>query len=270
MNLEYGGTPDQWIARDGLPASILGGPKDRIGGLPSAEDDDGFVVFEFLLPAYRGGFGSVWLFPRSYGGTVRAFGGGLVPLHHQPTQRWAYRPAIYRWNRNRSWERQGSQQELDWRYSLHKMYEAIEEGPAALDAFMDEDPLGQANQRAEELLDSMLGPTQKAEMVLRGDSFRVIGGATGHHYMIDMGNGFARVDPLTNEPMVNYCSHPEDWMPHADVALAHKLNLETPELEEAILAGANAYERQPRLAAPEKVRDFRYATDMEREFLIAS
>jgi hypothetical protein len=272
MNLPYGGSPDEWIARDGLPAAILGDAiKGKVGGLPSAEDDDGFVVYEQMIVFNKGGFAQVHCFPRSYIGTCMAFGGGLVPLHHQPSQRWAYRPCIYRWHAERTWQRQGSQQELDWRYAQHKAFEALQGGVQALWRYLEADPLGQANRRADELLESMLGSTQITELFMRGGTFRVIGGATGHHYRIELGNGFARVDPATNEPITSYCLHPEDWMPHADVALAHKLNLECPELEEETIKRANARDlpRYEDEDSPTELRRLRYAADMERELIAA-
>jgi len=87
MKLKFGGSPKDWVVRDGLPARVLGDPvKTNTGGLPSAEDDDGFVVYETMV-AFKGGLGQLMLFPQHYGLTAECFGGGLVPLHHQPCQR---------------------------------------------------------------------------------------------------------------------------------------------------------------------------------------
>lgn len=265
--IEFGGRPADWIVRGGRPAEVLGDVTRRgSGGLPSAEDDNGFVVFEMMRAGRKSSFGNLFLFPWRYSETCEAFGGGLVPLHHQPSQRWAYRPGMYRLTMHKNLERQGSQRELDWRYTLHTMYRVIDEGEEAIAKFFEDDPLLTANRKARELLQSMLGPTQLVELELR-DSFRVIGGASGFHYEIQLGNGFARVDPLTNEPIISYCLHPEDWMPDADVALSHKLNLECVDLEVETIEAANANPREPRRAAASKVKDFRYAADMERELI---
>lgn len=281
MILDHGGSPEDWIVKDGLPARVLGDPlkEPKTAGLPSSEDEEtGFVVYELLLAMWKGGLtNEVRLFPHFYGPMCLLAPGGLVPQHHQPTQQWIYRPAIYRWTMNRLWERQGSQRELEWRVQLHNTFAvtAMAEAPGGTEAdviisFMDRIVAHRrAEEKAMELLCEHLLPTQLAELTFRS-SFRVIGGLTGKHYQVEPGNGFAEVHRLSNDPLVNYCLHPEDWMPDGDVALSVKLHLESPELEEETIARANATNRRMTTrTTPRRWRELRYAADQEREFLAA-
>lgn len=279
-DIPYGGVPWQWIAKDGFPAWIAGDPtKERAtGGWPSSESDDGFQVYENLIVMMKPGSDQeVRAFPRFYHEMAQLAPGGLAPQHHEPTQEWKYRPCIYRWAPfHETWERQGSQRELTWRYGLHQTLAlqavAEEEGKdAALAQFIiDRAEHRAAARKSEALLESMLAPTQLLECRL-GDRFRVIGGATGRYYRVVLGNGFAEVEPASDDERVNYCLHPEDWMPDADVALATKLNLEAPDLEEDFVAAANDRVMTPKIpASPETRRRWTYAVDMEREFIGAS
>jgi hypothetical protein len=279
-DLPYGGKPSMWIAKDGFPAWIAGDPtKERqLGGWPTSESDDGFQVYENLIVMMRPGSDQqVRAFPRFYSDMAILSAGGVVPQHHEPTQEWKYRPCIYRWaTRSATWQRQGSQTELTWRHGMHQTLSLTgvveEEGQeAALAQFMlDRVEHEMANRKADELLESMLAPTQLLELRV-GERFRVIGGATGSYYRISLGDGFAKVEPASDDTQVNYCLHPEEWMPDSDVALACKLNLEAPDLEEQFVAAANARDITPRIpATPEIRRRWTYALDQEREFIGAS
>lgn len=287
----YSGVPSMWVAKDGLPAAIVGNPAEsgwQIGsprGLPSAETDDGFVVFEALFVLFGSLSATPRMFPLRYDTFATLAAGGPTPMHHEPGALWEYRPCVYSlhlevdepWRRPLAWAewaRQGSQHELQWRKGLAETIAICHDH--------DSDPIVQANEmvirswrearaveKANDLLRSMLAPTQLTECVL-GDCFRVIGGATGRVYKIELGNGFAQVDPLTNEKIISYCYHPEDWMPDADIALSIKLHLECGDLEEDFISGANARRKRPRRPADEETRlRFDRAWSMERELIPA-
>jgi len=95
-----------------------------------------------------------------------------------------------------------------------------------------------ADERADALLREHLAPQQLIEWLATDSGFLVRGGETGDTYRVRVGDGFERLDPVTLERQESYCLHPEEWIPHADVALATKLGLESPETEHDILDGA--------------------------------
>jgi hypothetical protein len=284
-HLPFGGAPETWIARDGLPAAITGDPlrEHTTGGWPSAETDDGFVVFENLVVLHPPMARQVMTYPISYAATARRCPRGLASL--SPAGAEIYRPCVWRLFLDKGdpryqkpivlMERQGSQRELEWRSGLYETTRLtdrlnageITQGDYAI-AFMEFnlDRL-EANKIADRLLESMLGPTQLYEWRIR-HKFRCIGGATGKTYRVDNGNGFAEVEPMSDEPWWNYCLHPEAWMPDADVALAAKLHLEDPDLEEEFVAAANGRQKNTEIVRPEWVWDrWGYAFDQERELL---
>jgi hypothetical protein len=291
-DLPYAGEPElippkDWISRDGLPAAVLGKirPDSRTAGLPSSETEDGFQVYEMLY-VLGGKIGQeVRMFPAFYGTMALLAPGGLVPQHHEPTQQWIYRPCIYRWDtellddeRGESfggWEMQGSQRELTWRDALHHtrkldgLVEEVGKDRALAQFIMQQVERRRAEERAETLLESMLAPTQLLEYRLQ-ESFRCFGGLTGNSYVVQAGNGFWQTDLLTNAVLFSYCLHPEDWMPDGDVALATKLQLEDPDLEEDFVAAANVTDRKPRIRLKPSVRrKLAYAADQERELVAA-
>lgn len=244
---EYGDDPAAWIPRHGLPAACLGNVKERSGGMPSYEHDDGYVVFDFLVCTTDA---KQWtLYSRWYDTACLLAPDGLVPLHHQPSQWWAWRPCFYTLSMHSCWQQLGSQIELGWRKGLGEVIRLRIECQSARESrdrleilealkrhteWLLEPPMDAANDRAEELLKEMLTPLQRLELAGAGE-FRIRGGLTGQLYVIEIGNGFKSVNSVTNETQVGYCYHPEEWMPHEDVALATKFALEDPELEEQTL-----------------------------------
>lgn len=285
----YGGRPSSWIAKDGLPARIVGrshlhDKRPHHDGIPSAETDSGFQVYENVYVMMGSGIGwtsEVRIFPWSYDTTCTLTEGGLVPLHHGVEALWQYRPLIYRmhlWDDvfpvYLSWERQGSQRELQWRHALHEVIRSATRFPDDPSMHFADKELSfliekMAMRRAEQLLESMLAAPQLYEWRL-GGRIRCIGGATGKTYSIEEGNGFAEVDQFTNNKIVSYCLHPEDWMPDADVALATKLHLEDPEAELEFVAGANGTVRGKSKDRRRTVDErYSYANDMERELIAA-
>jgi hypothetical protein len=236
--------------------------------MPSYESEDGsFQVYDFLatIPDLR--TRGMIAASRWYGTACLLAPDGMVPLHHEETQEWKWRPCLYtqHWT-GAGWQQMGSQQELAWRYGLMKMMAlkataaekiiefAEEDGDAhgilesaetleeALDEVMrafaksEGFDMERADKRADELLRDHLNPFQRVELEIRG-LFR-IRSASGLMFEIGVGDGFRQVCPVTGRVLVSFCLHPEEWMPAGDVALAIKLQLEDPEREEALLEGA--------------------------------
>lgn len=263
---EYEGPPWRWVSRDGVPADCLGGWE---GGLPSFEHEEtGFVIFEIMLAACTSD-GAMMLTSPWYGVAVILAPDGMVPLHHGPDALWEWRPNLYRRSAFRKgWNFLSSQRELGWRKGLADMQFAMWELRERFEEGEDVDPDAQprigmqdADDKAEELLAEQLKPQQIIEWRGLG-CFRVHGGQTGHLYRITVGDGFARVHPVTDEVLESFCLHPEEWIPSADVALATMLNLTAPELEEATLEGARSNRWFPdRAPFPEEV----VAERLERE-----
>lgn len=224
--IEYAGPPERWIVKHGRPAACLGRH-----GMPSYEHEDGgLLVFDLLL-AQAGFNGGVKLFSRWYGSACVISPDDMVPLHHSPEALWEWRPLVYRRSMYGCWEELGSQAELAWRFGLMEVMHAVHAGA--------EVTMFEADEKAEKLLAECLSGFQQLELAAT-DKFRVRGGSTGRMYKIELGDGFDRVDPVTDRIVASYCLHPEYWMPTADVALATKLQLEDPELEEETVAGARA------------------------------
>lgn len=248
----FGGQPADWIAEGGRPARVLGRK-----GMPSYEHDDGFAVFE-LAVAQLTSSGGLMLFPRWYGTACIVAPDGLVPLHHDPAAWWQWRPMIYRLTWDGEWSTLGSQQELSWRYGLMEMTHAIHADGELTTA--------DANDRAERLLLECLDPQQRLDYTAYA-SFRVRGAKTGHVYVIELGDGFKRIDPSTTATLVSYCLHTEHWMPHEDMALATKFALEDPELELEALEGARNYWRPP---PPPATLDERVAAEIETKWRLVA
>jgi len=208
--------------------------------MPSYEDEDGgFVVYDLMVCQGESN-GSLMALSRFYGVVCLIAPEDLTALHHSPQADWVYRPLLYRRNMYGSWDRLGSQMELGWRYGLGKMQLAM----AAIDDGEEFDPqkdfsMPLADERADKLLGENLTPLQSLELS-KSDSFRVRGGKTKSIYVIELGNGFKIVNGMTGDTGVSYCLHPDYWMPMADVALATKLQLEDPEMEEETTENARA------------------------------
>jgi hypothetical protein len=150
------------------------------------------------------------------------------------------------------------------RKRMHRAYVAHVEGlnAAALEAEM---PYQAANRKAEALLREHLSPLQLIEFVCEG-GFHVRG-TINWLYRISVGNGASIVDPVTHEPVVSLCIHPDDWIPDEDVALSLKMMIESgPEGEAEMLAGARA--RPLRRASGPTAAD-RRAWEIERDLLPA-
>lgn len=231
MNTMYGGSPSDWIARDGLPARCLG-PR----GMPSYEHLDGDILVYDLMVVASLGVGLTMATSRWYSACAFLAPDGPAPIHAEPFAWFEWRPQIYNWKSHPDdmsatyWQTLGSQQELAWRFGL---MEALH-----VQHFDGEFSVQESNLRADRLLRETLSEEQRLDMTTSwGQSFRCRGGKTGRHYEIEMGNGFAWTWP-SGEPYVSYCCHPDAWIPHADVALATKLQLEDEDGERDLLAAA--------------------------------
>lgn len=98
-------------------------------------------------------------------------------------------------------------------------------------------PALEANDRADLILREHLAPQQLLDLDASGGFYSR--GTIHRLYRVELGNGAQIVDPETRRPVASMCLHPERWMPHADVALATKLAIESgPEREKEMLAGA--------------------------------
>lgn len=275
------------VSRHGRPAESV--PHD---GMPAYESESGTLfVMECLVVHSQAADKPPIVLPASYGMVALRAPSGLAALHDAVDAVWSWRPMLYtlfiEWT-----GKHGSQQELEWRIGLHEArldrselndslmewlltcakaktphaeYEA--EAERIIDAWMGrpEMPFIQANQKAERILAEHLSPLQRIDLAADGHFY--VRGTINKLYAIEPGNGAMIVDPLTHEPLVSLCLHTDDWIPHADVALATKLAIESGrEGEEEMLAGAN-----PRVLRPTRRATslHRRAWAMERELLPA-
>lgn len=252
MDFEFGDDPSKWMCHGGKPAAVV--PFD---GMPSYESDHGtLLVFDLLVVNFTR-MGECHMLSRWYGAAALVAPGGLVPLHTKRGGVWSWRPRIY-YKSLSGWTHMGSQQELSWRHGL-SLIQHIRFGHLDMESFdMDE-----ADARAAKILRENLTPMQRLELAARG-AFRVRGGKTRNMYHIEPGNGFTMIDPATAEPVLSYCLHPDDWVPHDDVALGLKFALEDPELEEDCLTRGRSTFRG-RARRPTRM-DF-YVRDMEKELI---
>lgn len=242
---------------------MLGDVRERGGGMPSFEHEDGgFVVFELEVAQGQGRLDTpLMLFPRWYGAICLLAPDGPGPVHHMPSQLWCWRPMIYRMNVRGGWTGLGSQEELAWRHGLdwmQRQVHRVEAGELTREEAVGLYTMEDADNRADALLEEFLTPQQVLEFRL-AQGFRVRGAKTGDYYAIEIGNGFAKIDPITLEMVVSYCFHPEEWIPHADVALATKLALEDEELEEEFLEAAREQVVPPEWLAPARWEDLKAA-----------
>lgn len=126
-------------------------------------------------------------------------------------------------------------------------------------------PFMEANERARAILREHLCPQQQLELEAT-NAFHVRG-TLNPLYRIELGNGAQIVSPRTRQPFASLCLHPERWIPHADVALATKLAIESGrDREEEMLAGARVRWYPGPTPARRLERD---AWDRERELLPA-
>lgn len=223
--IEPGGPPSSWVAWGGRYAPCL------TTGMPSYEHETvkGMVVFDLLL-AQHGAAGELLYFSRWYGTACILAPGGPVPLYHDPDALWVWRPCLYETKWLGKVQQRGSQQELEWRHGLSMVMHHIH-----ADAPMD---LDGPTERARELLLENLSPQQRLEYLAR-DKFRVRG-FSGKMYEVCIGAGFNLISERTCDQWVSFCLHPEDWMPHEDVALATLLMLQDEELEQEAIGNAGA------------------------------
>jgi hypothetical protein len=212
------------------------------------------------------------------GTVARAPTGDLTCLHDDPDAVWSWRPILYNaYTTDGGITRLGSQEELVWRVGLAQVYQrrADEQDEAgrfyiellagmadrygtpdrvtkngrkrfqrAYAAFIDElndrplDPLPYelADERALELLRECLSPQQRLDLARHHGFF--VRGRINRLYFVELGNGFDIADPVTRESKVGMCLHPDEWIPHADVALATKLAIDAGAASEAELLEA--------------------------------
>lgn len=323
--IDVAGPPSRWVVRGGRPADVAW---DAHKGIPSYESDTGkILVYDFLCAAESrtfsdlGGLGvatsRVMLVPRSYEAVaVRSVLVGdheLAALYDDPDAAWVWRPLIY--SLSDGLTRLGSQQELEWRWSLQQMNEARQDMDAELGVFMitqalqtkrlygrmppierkqpgekrlrknarkrlyrayvaevsrlyrcpDRLPFMEANERADAILREHLSPQQVLDLEASNGFY--VRGTVNRLYRVELGNGLQIVDPRTRTTSVSLCLHPERWIPHADVALATKLAIESgPDGEKEMLAGARkrivGMHRRP-------TREDAHAWQLERDLLPA-
>lgn len=248
-DIDYGGDPAEWVNVGGAPARCLGDPREG-GGMPSFEMEepgldraDAFHVYDFLQVMPESDGGAMLVSDWYMTGSILAED-GLMPLHHEPTQLWVWRPVLYKLLMI-GWVGIGSQRELWWRKGLREVQIRRwdrENGEMSLEEFESKLASIVAEDKAERLLDEFLTGPQRFELtVTAGRGFKVRGGDTGHIYRVRVGDGFERIHATTEECITSYCLHPEYWMPDADVALAQKVHLEDPELEAEILEGGQGH-----------------------------
>lgn len=252
----FGWDPRTWIVDKGRPAKCL-----THHGMPTAEHDihEGLCVMGLSLASIT--INHVMIFPAWYGTAAMLSDESTVALHHGVDADWNWRMNVYRLNAflfSPDWERLGSQTEISWRNGLKEMQHWLhggDDGPYT-------GPIPTCHM-FEEVADATLchnlTPFQQLEFKKKG-SFRVIGGNTGDHYRIRVGDGFSLIDPESTETLVSFCLHTERWIPSADQALALKLALEDKEMEGECLAGARAY---PRKHVREATKDEQLAYKLE-------
>lgn len=253
----YEGLPLSWfMSSGGKPARVLGEK-----GWPSFEHEDGELLVFDLLIVQAGHNGSLHAFPRWYGAACVLADDDMVPLHHHPGAWWEWRPLIHNKDAFEGWLAMGSQQELAWRRGLGEVMHWMHGGGREDGEPMPYTSIEDADARATEVLRENLNPQQRIELASLGH-FRVQGGKTGNWYRVEPSNGFGIVDQVTDEIVVSYCLHPEQWIPHDDVALATKFLLEDPELEIECLENARQVvleSTKPRTPA------LRHAYEVERD-----
>lgn len=176
------------------------------------------------------------LLPSSWGNFMARSPSGLGRIGSGSLRVW--RPLMYEWQHNGDLRRLGSQTELAWRFGTMLAGIALIAGDEGEKHFREY--WEGAQKRAEMLLREHLTPQQLLDLEVRGHFF--VRGEINKLYAIDPGNGFAICDHLTQEPTVSCCLHPEQWLPHDDVALATKLLLESGKSgEEEALSACRSY-----------------------------
>lgn len=273
IDLFHGQPTAHDVSQGGAPA-----PSVPYHGMPAYASET-LLVMECLVAFPGGAEHPPMLLPFSYMMAVaRTQGDGLTALYDDPEAKWSWRPLLYRlgWK----WTQQlGSQQELEYRRGMWDvqcwnadsrdalMRIVVDEiakvetlyghkptrlrknarkrlrrsyNAAARRLSVDREPLPfvQANARAKRILRENLAPQQVIDLERHGGFF--VRGRINKLYFIEVGNGFAISDPVTHRSTVSLCLHPEEWMPHEDVALATKLAIDSGEEGEAeLLEAAN-------------------------------
>lgn len=220
------GPPQRWVVRHGKPADCT------VDGMPSfvSSRDERLVVLDALM-VWMTNDGQVRLLSTWYGVcSIVAQDDALVPLHHNPEALWEYRPQVYRLNAFTGWEIQGSQEEMQFRRQLADTMHARFAGRPFT--------MGEAIDKARALLLERLTSQERIEYLATG-AFRVRG-ASGSLYRVTPGNGFELVSPYTDKAWISFCLHPEEWIPHEDVALATKLALQDEEMEQQVIGRAGS------------------------------
>lgn len=295
------GRPRSWIAEGGRPCAAIRKAHD---GLPAYESDHGTLhVMESLVVNRTAGAGAPVVLPLSYPAVALRAPGDLTALHDAVDAVWSWRPLIY-YLGDRQVIRFGSQQELEWRraryeYALEidrldeESDRVIAEQVARLAAryggkvprrlkkntrkrlhreyleqgvYQTSEPLPYvlANGRANAILRENLAPQQRLDLAVRNAFF--VRGHVNRLYCVRLGNGFSIVDPVTHDETVSLCLHPDSWMPHADVALATKLAIDSGQDGEAELLGA----ARPRLSDGRAATpDDRVAHRLEERYRLA-
>jgi hypothetical protein len=245
-------------------------------GMPAYESERGaLVVMENVLVFVPGADTAPLVLPLSYRSACIRAPDGLVALHDDPDAVWSWRPCLYTLGHEVEW-RLSSQVELEYRIGVGEVAlrgseqrdriadlalrilreeQAVRPGKLRKNAkkrlarrfrdlsaaILEETPelsVVEACERAGRLLLDCLSWQQRLDL-LAGESF-YCRGEINRLYEVVLGEGFYVVDPATRQRLVSFCLHPEEWLPHADVALATKLGIEAGrDTEEELLAAAN-------------------------------
>lgn len=260
------------VARDGRSAPGVG-----FEGMPAYESEHRRLLVMESMIVFRGGaMNEPLLLPWNYRNVCARAPDGLAALHDDPDALWSWRPIIYSLGAIVD-NRLGSQIELEYRVGLaeaafhgdnrrgrvveawirimrdeqakrsgrirknarKRLYRAFTEAMAEI---LSGPPppleMVEAREKADRLLLAMLAPQQRIDYLAHQGFY--VRGRINRLYEVRVGNGFAIVDPTTHEQTVSFCLHPDEWIPHADVALATKLGIEAgTESEAELLSAAN-------------------------------
>lgn len=179
------------------------------------------LVVESMWAFWGGSSLCYQLFPSTYGDFMeRTPFSSLGRLYTGKAPVW--RPCVYEYRLGGGEIRRlSSQMELEWRYGIVQagMLQDLNATPED-----HQQAWAEPHDRAVALLRENLTPQQVIDLYCWGMFF--VHGEVNKLYGVEPGNGFSICDPTTREKTVTCCFHPDQWIPHEDVALATKLLLE--------------------------------------------